>query len=84
MLWHSSDKNLRSASARRNQEIVHSFVLRGDIWLLSANVDACLVVSRQDRLPQHLFQTQKSARCLEGEAPLCKVRLIAVKDWDLP
>ena len=50
MLWHSSDKNLRSASARRNQEIVHSLVLQGDLWLLSENVEACFVVGRQDRL----------------------------------
>ena len=48
MLWHSSDKNLRSASARSNQEIVHRLVFQGDILLLSVNVEACLVVSRQD------------------------------------
>ena len=28
MFWHTSDKDLRSASARRNQEIVHSSVLQ--------------------------------------------------------
>ena len=61
----------------------HSLVLQGNIWLLSVNVEACLVVSRQDRLPQHLFKTRKTARCLEGEAPLCKVRLVAVKDRNL-
>ena len=83
MLWHCSDKNLRSASARRNQERVHSLVLQGDIRLLSESVEAYLVVGRQDRLPQHLFKTQKSALCLEVETSLCKVCLVAVKDKDL-
>ena len=49
--WHSSDKNLRSAPARRNQETVYSLVLQGNIRLLRTGVNACLIVSRQDRLP---------------------------------
>ena len=82
MLWHSSDKNLRSASARRNQEIVHSLVLQGDLRLLSEDVEACFVVGRQDRLSQNLFQTQEPTRCLESKPPLCKVCLVTVKDRD--
>ena len=83
MFWYSSDKNLRSASARRNQEIVHSLVLQGDLRLLSEDVDACFVVGRQDRLSQNFFQTQEPTRCFESETPLCKVCLVTVKDWDL-